>query len=356
MYADGGQAEASTGYHVLATQLFALPFLVARSGGDEFSSEYARRLAAMFAWIACLSDDDGRLAHIGDCDDGRVELLPEDLEQMRLPLARRHSLHVASMLALGRALFPSTAKPHLASRSSVRVLPQSGAAVARVGSAEVTFLAMPNGLHGKGSHTHNDKLSLLLHVGNDELLCDSGTGCYTRDASLRNRLRATSAHSTLSVAGQEQNRMDGRHLFCLGNDAVPTPITATVEDDSVMLSASHSGYVRIGIVHTRSLQLSSGELLITDTLAGAGEHGFHLAFQIPMPPAEVAILRRGDTQTCRVDGLRELELCCTAPVGLELKKQESEISRVWCDAKRYPADGERPGTLPLKIVTRISWR
>ena len=148
------------------------------------------------------------------------------------------------------ALFPSTAKPHLASRSSVRVLPQSGAAVARVGSAEATFLAMPNGLHGKGSHTHNDKLSLLLHVGNDELLCDSGTGCYTRDASLRNRLRATSAHSTLSVAGQEQNRMDGRHLFCLGNDAVPTPITATVEDDSVMLSASHSGYVRIGIVHT----------------------------------------------------------------------------------------------------------
>jgi hypothetical protein len=357
VYADGGHAEASTGYHVLATQLFALPFLLARSGGDEFSPEYARRLAAMFAWIACLSDDDGRLAHIGDCDDGRVELLPEDLEQMRLPLARRHSLHVASVLSLGRALFPATAKPHPASSPTVRVLPQSGVAVAQVGSAAVTFLAMPNGLDGKGSHTHNDKLSVLLRVGNDELLCDSGTGCYTRDPGLRNRLRATSAHSTLSVAGQEQNRIDGRHLFCLRNDAVPTPITATVENDSVTLSASHSGYVRIGIVHTRSLQLSSGELLITDTLTGAGEHGFQLTFQIPIPPTEVAILRRGDTQTCRVNGLRELELCCTAPVGLELKTQESEISRAYgatLSATRLLVSGR--ATLPLKIVTRISWR
>ena len=76
-----------------------------------------------------------------------------------------------------------------------------------------------------------------------------------------------------------------------------------------------------------------------------------------MPPAEVAILRRGDTQTCRVDGLRELELCCTAPVGLELKKQESEISRAYgatLSATRLMVSGR--ATLPLKIVTRISWR
>ena len=235
-----GHAEASTGYHVLATQLFAVPFLVARAGGDEFSPEYAARLAAMFGWIATLADDRGRLAHIGDCDDGRVELLPEDLEQMKLPPAQRHSLHVASLLKLGEALFPALVETDPARRPNVRVLRNSGIAVARVEGAELIFLAMPNGLGGRGSHTHNDKLSLVLRASDDELLCDSGTGCYTRDAALRNRLRATAAHNTLSIDGHEQNRINPSQLFRIGNDASPTPIAAAVNGDSITLSAAHS--------------------------------------------------------------------------------------------------------------------
>ena len=165
---------------MLATQLFAVPFLVARASGDEFSPEYAARLAAMFGWIATLADDRGRLAHIGDCDDGRVELLPEDLQQMNLPLEQRHSLHVASMVTLGEALFPAMAESNRGRPPAVRVLRNSGVAVAQVEGAEVIFLAMPNGLGSRGSHTHNDKLSLVLRAGNpagpagDELLAIPG--------------------------------------------------------------------------------------------------------------------------------------------------------------------------------------
>lgn len=356
VYADGGDCEASTGYHVLATQLFAVPFLVAQSSGDAFSPEYARRLAAMFGWLASLTDDCGRLAHIGDCDDGRVELLPEDLREMQLPLPRRHTLHVTSMLSLGEALFPSTEKSDSASCPAVRVMSQSGVAVARNRGAEVLFLAMPNGLGGRGSHTHNDKLSFLLRAEGDQLLSDPGTGCYTRDAALRNRLRATSAHTTLSVDGEEQNRIDASQLFRLGNDAVPTPINAAADRHSVTLSAAHSGYVRVGVMHARSMRLAARELAVTDSLTGAGEHGFQLTFQIPVLPTELVILHRGETDICRVEALRKLEVCCTAPVRLELEKQEIEISRAYgatVIATRLSVSGR--GVLPLNLVTRITW-
>ena len=316
----------------------------------------------MFGWIATLADDRGRLAHIGDCDDGRVELLPEDLQQMNLPLEQRHSLHVASMVTLGEALFPAMAGASRGRPPAVRVLRNSGVAVARVEGAEVIFLAMPNGLGGRGSHTHNDKLSLVLRAGNpagpagNELLCDSGTGCYTRDPALRNRLRATAAHNTLSLDGHEQNRIDRRQLFRLGNDAVPTPIAAAVDGDSIELSAAHSGYARLGVTHTRTMRLAPGRLQITDTLDGTGEHGFQLTWQIPVLPSAVEILRGGREADCRVAG-RAFELCCAAPVKLEFEAVESEISRAYgatLIATRLTVSGR--GVLPLKIVTGITWK
>ena len=362
VYVDGGDKEASTGYHVLVTQLFTVPFHLGLAMGDAFSGEYADRLAEMFRWITVVADESGRLPHLGDCDDGRVELLSEDLEQMQTPLPQRDSLKVGSMVSLGRALFPSaqlhrTAVP--GSRSpEVNILPQSGIAVARFAGAEVVFLAIPNGLDGKGSHTHNDKLSFVLRVDGKELLCDSGTGTYSRDAALRNRLRATSAHNTLSIELQEQNRFDPQRerLFQMCNDAIPTSIQAAVEENSVKLSAAHSGYVRLGISHTRSLRLADGELNIMDTLEGSGIHGFQLTFQLPVRAADVSIVENAEFRTCSVPSLRGLQISCYAPPPLEVKKQSSEISHTYglvSEAARLIVSGR--SVFPIKIATRITW-
>ncbi len=362
VYADGGDREASTGYHVLVTQLFTVPFLVGQAVGDAFSGEFSRRLAGMYRWIAAIADESGRLPHLGDCDDGRVELLTEDLKQMQAPLAQRHSLRVWSMVSLGRALFASAQPPRIAASGlecpEVNLLPQSGIAVARCAGAEVVFLAMPNGLGGKGSHTHNDKLSFVLRVDGKELLCDSGTGTYTRDAALRNRLRATAAHNTLSIDLQEQNRFDPEmaQLFRMRNDAVPTPIQAVVEKDAVKLRAAHSGYARLGVTHTRSMRLTDSELSIADTLDGAGAHDFHLTFQFPVRIAEVTITQDAASWTCRVPCLRGLEICSAAPVPLAMEKQSSESSRAYgfvSDAARLTVSGR--GVLPIEIDTRIKW-
>ncbi len=75
----------------------------------------------------------------------------------------------------------------------------------RSGDASVVFCAMPNGIHGKGSHTHCDKLSFVFRLGADEVFCDSGSRCYTRSAELRNLDRSTRAHNTLVIDGADQN-------------------------------------------------------------------------------------------------------------------------------------------------------
>jgi hypothetical protein len=362
VYVDGGDREASTGYHVLVTQLFTAPFLTGQATDDVFSVEYSDRLAAMYRWINAVADESGCLPHVGDCDDGRVELLGEDLEQMQAPLAQQHLLRVGSMVLLGKALFPANQPRGVAASGTrgpdVNLFPQSGIAIAQCAGAEVVFLAMPNGLGGKGSHTHNDKLSFILRVEGKELLCDSGTGTYTRDAALRNRLRATAAHNTLSIDCQEQNRIDPQmaQLFRMGNDAVPTPIEAVVGKDWVNLCAAHSGYARLGITHVRSMQLRNGELSITDTLEGAGVHDFQLTFQFSVRIEEVAIVEEAKSQICRVPSLRGLEIGCSAPVSLVMEKQLSEISRAYgliSDASRLTVSGR--GMLPIKIATRIIW-
>jgi hypothetical protein len=99
-YADGGDAEASTGYHVLVAQMFLHSLVVQRRVGVAITPEFETRLRLMFEWIDSLADDAWKLPHLGDCDNGRVELLFDDIEQTTLPAGERHSLCVGSLMGL----------------------------------------------------------------------------------------------------------------------------------------------------------------------------------------------------------------------------------------------------------------
>src|SRR5260370_1424913 len=142
-----------------------------------------------------------------------------------------------------------------ASTCPINVLPNSGIGVLRHRSAELLFFAIPNGIFGKGSHTHNDKLSFVLRVGGQEVLCDCGTGCYTRDIATRNRFRSTAAHNTLLIDGAEQNRIDAgpSGLFILGNESAVSSIQHGKEAQGYFLRASHTSYCTLGVKQTRAV-------------------------------------------------------------------------------------------------------
>ena len=198
----------------------------------------------------------------------------------------------------------SAGKPE---QKPVSLLRDSGIAVLRAGEASVVFCAMPNGLRGKGSHTHCDKLSIVFRLGPEEVFCDSGSRCYTRSAELRNLDRSTKAHNTLMVDGADQNIVptDPGLLFQCGNEAVVSPI-AISEGGEMAVRASHQGYSRIGIEHHRTVQLSERSLLILDELSGAEEHLLELRYILGPEWRVSSEMMTGEMVSCVIAGPRRL--------------------------------------------------
>lgn len=352
VYEDGGTCEASTGYHVLCLQMFTNTYLLMRSLGLKPVPAFTKRLRYMYQFLAALADAHGRVPHLGDCDDGRIELLSDDLEQMMITVPEdRYSLTVSGLLGIGESLFDERysgrkseavwyGTRHTAADRNLRVarplsltFANSGLAVARVGDFEVIFACMPNGIAGKGSHTHNDKLSFIVRVAGEDVFTDPGTGCYTRDAQLRNQLRSTAAHNTLQIDREEQNRLSASaaELFRSFDDARVSPIETERLDGTLVLRASHEGYGRLGVRHTRTVTLTPpSSLKVEDLIEGSESHRFD-AFLHLTPSAKVAIEHsRGETISCHIIiGERAIHMMCRAPVDLDLSSVPTVISTAY---------------------------
>jgi hypothetical protein len=350
-YADGGNREASTGYHLLVAQMGLHSFAVQQRSGCARAPEFEARLRLMFAWVAALADDAGKLPHLGDCDNGRVELLPDDVVQAMQPAC--HSLCTSSLYAHATHLLqlPATGGQPLV------MLRESGVAVLRAGDAAVVFSAMPNGLGGKGSHTHCDKLSVVFRLGANEVFCDAGSRCYTRSAELRNLERSTKAHNTLVIDEMDQNTIpsDPRMLFQCGNEAAVSKI-AIMEGVGMAVRASHEGYARLGIRHQRTVELKERSLLLTDEVSGTGQHLLDLRFVLGPEWHASSEMMNGATVRCEIAGPRKLTLVCEAGSGLALSIQPAEVSRAY--GAVIPASCiliRTTASLPAGIRTRVEW-
>jgi uncharacterized heparinase superfamily protein len=383
VYEDGGDYEASTGYQVLVTQLFTTALRLMRCDRSAPASPaFVERLRMMFRFLNTVASSSGELPQVGDCDDGRTELLVDDIQQMiHSPVSERNSLRVPQLLGLGQRLFGEGAGPgddaawyglsdtapipssesqrHPGSGYAIRVLPRSGIGVLQNGSAELLFFAIPNGIFGKGSHTHNDKLSFVLRLGGREVVCDSGTGCYTRDIATRNRFRSTSAHNTLLIDGTEQNRIfpGPIGLFALGNEAAVSQIQEGREARGCFLRAWHTGYSSLGVVHTRTIRAVDGEraFVIEDQLDGHGVHDFELNLQLP-PNLNAEVHAAKDGILSRIFGDRQVQLTVDGPAGLQGSVEPSLVSMTY--GVTVPASKLRlrgRAVVPLRITTRISW-
>jgi Heparinase II/III-like protein/Heparinase II/III N-terminus len=359
-YADGGDREASTGYHVLVAQLALHSFMVQQRGGCMIEPAFETRLRMMFEWMAALADNAWKLPHLGDCDNGRVELLADDIAQAGRPARERHSLNIGSLYRLASDLLPLPLAGDVEDASAqkpVSLLPESGIAVLRAGEASLVFCAMPNGLAGKGSHTHCDKLSVVLRLGPDEVFCDGGSRCYTRSAEVRNHGRSTKAHNTLTIDEADQNIIptDPRLLFQCGSEALVSRITI-LEGDGMIARASHQGYSRYGVEHQRTVQLRPHTLLITDEARGAGTHSLDLRFILGPGWRPSSERMSGETVSCVIAGPRRLTLVCEAESELTLSIAATEISREY--GAGLPASCILIHTisrLPASLRTNVQW-
>jgi uncharacterized heparinase superfamily protein len=231
---DGGHVERSMHYQRYTLDFYLLALLTARRTGDvDAERSFAGAAARLADFAHAIADADGRLPLIGDDDGGMLwPIAGRDCADIRDSLAtaavvlerphlapwgpQEETFWIAAREALAYRLSPldepredyEPFERALPRPSKSRTLRDTGYIVMRSGRDQAVFDV---GVHGymNGGHAHADALSLMLSIGGRPLLVDPGTASYTIDAQLRDRMRGSFNHNTVSVDGKPQSQPAG---------------------------------------------------------------------------------------------------------------------------------------------------
>lgn len=314
VHADGGAHEASTHYHRLVAELFLSATAVAEripserrrrltkvqphshrvrpklkpikkqqlnldDDGALFPAHFYARLARMAEFSAALTKPNNRVPQIGDNDSSRVHKIApaavEDFSDHAHVLATagelmdRADLRECGVRARGEAqIIAGDLRGRLPMPRKVIdwgapaiLFEDTGVAILKEGSAWLAITCGTNGQGGRGGHGHNDKNAFELNVQGLDIFVDGGCPAYSNAPEIRNKFRATAAHSTVSIEGHEQDRWDPgqRGLFRLRERSSPV---LRIEHRGVAVG-QHTGF---GVEHIRNFDLHKGQLCINDSL------------------------------------------------------------------------------------------
>jgi hypothetical protein len=263
--ADGADFEASTGYHRFVTELFLYTFWLCRSNGVKIEEKYWAKLKQMLIYVRAYLRPDGLAPLIGDTDSGQV-----------LPFVRRSADDHAYLLDIGAIVFDD---PTLAETQHVtsQAFPYAGTYIMRDGDLYLCFNASGAGINGRGSHGHNDALSIEVSAGGRAFIVDPGTYVYSADLPKRHEFRSSAYHSTVQIDGKEQNTIHVDSPFVIGNEAQPRVLEWKTTDDFDKVVAEHYGY---SVTHRRTVVFDKRERmwLIDDEFFGEGEHLYEARF------------------------------------------------------------------------------
>ena len=223
---DGCDHEASIPYHRLVTELFVCGTQAADAlCPGTLPRTYRERLERMLEFVSDYTRPDGLAPQIGDADDGRFLPLgdygadPRDHRHLHAQAGRRRR----------------EGREHAA-------YPRGGLYVMRHERLWAIVRCGDVGLVGIGAHAHNDQLSFELALGPQPLIVDPGSYLYTADALARNEFRSTMAHSTLSIAGAEQNRLRSDYLFALPEETRARCLRFDFDGPCAIFEGEHSGF------------------------------------------------------------------------------------------------------------------
>lgn len=267
--ADGADYEASTGYHRFVTELILYSFILCREQKIEIDQKYWRKLHQMLRYIRGYLRPDGLAPVIGDTDGGQV-----------LPIQRYRADEHAYLLSIGAEVFndPDLKFPESASKA----FPDAGIYVMRKDDFYLCFNASGAGINGRGSHGHNDALSIEICARGRAFIVDPGTYVYTGDLQMRHAFRSTAYHSTVKIDGAEQNTTHPAAPFVIGNEAQPRVLEWQSTEDYDKVVAEHYGYRRLAasVTHRRTVTFDKSEMswLIEDEFIGDGNHDLEAWF------------------------------------------------------------------------------
>jgi len=290
--ADGANFEAATGYHKFVTELFLFSFILAGSNGIEIEKKNLEKLRSMLSYLRGIIRPDNRLPLIGDGDGSQI-----------VPIIKRDADDATYLLSIGAAflndnkLSPTNNAPELLWLfSNIDIsncceeemlsmqFKDAGAYVMREADMYLHFNANDCGINGRGSHGHNDALSIEISAFGRPFIVDPGSYVYNLDRDARHLFRSTAYHSTVMVDDEEQNMTDPKLPFVMGNEARPIVDEWQVSEEVDRVSGVHFGYKRLSepITHRRTIEFFKKQRywIIEDKLTGKGRHKFSFSFHL----------------------------------------------------------------------------
>jgi hypothetical protein len=310
---DGADSESSSGYHRLKLELLLYSLVLCRENGIEIDQKYWQKLSAMAEYTRAYLRPDGHAPLIGDSDSGQI-----------LPIVKRAGDDHTYVVALADAVFGTHASgvqhgTHASSvqhaeehaggmrtESGMRAVPEevlwilgeqgvhdyeslsaaqpaesqafsdAGIYILRDGDLYLLFNASGCGLNGRGSHGHNDALSIEVSACGTAFIVDPGSYVYTADLQARHLFRSTAYHSTVQIDDVEQNTTEEKTPFVIGDEAHPRVLKWETNSEFDYVVAEHVGYQRLAqpVAHSRSVRFDKRNRfwLVEDDFSGAGKH------------------------------------------------------------------------------------
>jgi hypothetical protein len=375
---DGVYFEQSTGYQRYTIDIYLQFLILAAHCGFPVPGVVRDGVTRMLDFMLALRQPDGAVPAIGDGDGGAL-----------LPLAERAASDLRGVFSTAAAWFrradyawaagglaPETLwllgeegaeafqalAPRPPGERGTRLFPDGGYAVLRSGwerdAHQLVFDVGPFGCPLSGGHGHADLLSIQCSVFGEPVLVDPGTGVYA-DPTWRDHLRSSSAHSTVTIDGEEQARPAGPFRWETRPHArvlrwIPGSRLDVVE-------AVHDAYARLPhpVRHRRRVLFVEERFwIVVDDLEGAGEHRLDVRFQF----APIPVVRDG------ADGVRALtpggramwvRAFAARPLALALHVGELDPPRGWISpdyGQRVPAPllvATLRGPLPARVATLL---
>jgi hypothetical protein len=285
---DGSYFEQSTYYHVYALDMFVFHSVL-----EEVPESYCAGLSRMAEFLASIVSDSGDLPFLGDDDGGRF-FSPYG---PRSGFARA-TLATASLL-LGKRFFeytqldideialwwlvPERRKNDVGGslEHGSQAFHDTGIVVMRRGSICALFDAGPFG-PGSAGHSHSDSLSLVVTVGDREVLIDQGTYSYM-EPEWRGYFRGSSAHNTVRIDGHDQGVAAGPFRWTAKPEVRVLAFNSDADKNHAVAICSYQGFT-----HTRTVNLFGSELTVIDQIDGpAGEHDIEQFWHFALEPRPI---------------------------------------------------------------------
>ncbi|RAM59320.1 hypothetical protein DS67_00600 [Mesotoga sp. SC_4PWA21] len=297
-YADGVNVEQSVRYHKFSLEFAVLAKL--------FLGVDTPLLERAGVFLAAVKKPDGSWPSIGDDDLGCVLRLHEDglngdykaiLSILALLYGRQDFKKAAEEMSAEANLLVKDAPSRWATLKELEpkksyLFDKGGFFIHRTGwERSDSYFLVKFGPHKW--HAHADLFHIELSINGKNILIDSGTYRYNNVPEQRRYFRSTPAHNTISAKDLDQTKQ--WTTFRWHRPAKVTEWNLVENSKGFEFKATHNGYRRIGLYHSRRISGSSDlkALIISDSVQGKGTGKVKLFWHFS---PEVSLSKTGENE------------------------------------------------------------